>query len=239
MKVEYYCSKEAHNQYLTKLSELAKRADIIKVLDIGGGANPLMSVAQVEEYGLDYTVLDISSKELAKAPSGYHKIQADITNPNLSLNEEFDLICSKFLAEHIPNALMFHKNVFNLLSVDGYAFHYFPTLYNLPYVTNLLLSEKLSYRILVLFQPHRIKEGNQGKFPAYYSWCFGPTQKNIQRFTNLGYCIEEYIGFFGHDFYEKVPMLKPLAFMEKTKTQLLLQYPLPQLTQFAHVLLKK
>ena len=239
MKIEYYLSDQAHKQYFTKLRELAKRPEIKRVCDIGGGANPLFSKAQIKEYGLDYTVLDISSEELAKAPAEYHKLQADITDPNLSLNEEFDLICSKFLAEHIPNALMFHKNVFNLLSSNGYAFHYFPTLYNLPYLANLILPEKLSPRILLLFQPQRIKEGKQGKFPAYYNWCFGPTQKNIKNFTNLGYSIEEYIGFFGHDFYQKAQILKPLDFIEKRKSQLLLKYPIPWLTFFAHVLLKK
>lgn len=239
MKIEYYLSKQAHKKYFTKLRELAKRSDIKKVCDIGGGANPLLSLNEIKEYGLEYTILDISSDELAKAPDGYSKLQIDITDSELYLNEKFDLVVSKFLAEHVPSGHDFHKNVFNLLRNGGYAFHYFPTLYNLPFLANLLLAEKFSYPILLFFKPHRIKQGEHGKFPAYYDLCFGPTKSNINRFTNLGYTVEEYIGFFGHNFYQKLPRLKSLNLIEKIKSQLLIQYPLPWLTQFAHVLLEK
>ncbi|MFM2311616.1 MAG: hypothetical protein RLZZ04_892 [Cyanobacteriota bacterium] len=239
MKIEYYSSEQSYEQYFTKLRKLAERPEIKKVCDIGGGANPLFSLDQVKEYGLEYTILDISEEELAKAPNQYNKIQANIEEPDLSLNGDYDLVISKFLAEHISNAFVFHQNIFNLLKCGGYAFHYFPTLYNLPFLTNLLLPENLSYPILLFFQPSRIKEGKSSKFPAYYNWCFGPTKKNIKRFTQLGYSIEEYIGFFGHGFYEKSPVLKPLNLIEKAKSQLLIQYPSPWLTFFAHILLKK
>jgi uncharacterized UPF0146 family protein len=239
MKIEYYLSEQAHKQYFNKLRILAERPEIKKVCDVGGGANPLFSPDQVKEYGLEYTILDISEEELSKAPNQYNKIQANIADPDLSLNGEYDLVISKFLAEHISNAFVFHQNIYNLLKCGGYAFHYFPTLYNLPYLINLLLPENFSYPILLFFQPSRIKEGKRGKFPARYNWCFGPTKKNIKRFTQLGYGVEEYIGFFGHGFYKKLAILKPLDLIEKTKSQLLVQYPLPWLTFFAHILLKK
>ena len=239
MKIKYYLSNQAHVQYFTKLRELAKRPDIRKVCDIGGGANPLFSLEQVEEYGLEYTVLDISEEELEKAPNQYNKIQADITDPNLSLNREYDLVVSKFLAEHISDASIFHQNIFNLLKCGGYSFHYFPTLYNLPFIINLLFPENLSYPILLFFHPFRTKKGNRGKFPAYYDWCFGPTNVNIERFTKIGYKVEEYIGFFGHVYYQKARILKPLDLLEKLKSQILVRYPVPWLTQFAHIMLKK
>ena len=152
---------------------------------------------------------------------------------------EYDLVVSKLLAEHISDASIFHQNIFKLLKSGGYSYHYFPTLYNLPFITNLLLPENLSYPILLFFQPSRTKKGKRGKFPAYYNWCFSPTNKNIERFTNLGYEIEEYIGFFGHGFYQKAGILKPLDWLEKFKSQLLVRYPIPWLTQFTHIMLKK
>lgn len=239
MKIEYYPTTKAYPMYLEKLKGLARKPDVIKVCDIGGGANPLFSKEQVEEYGLDYTVLDISAEELAKAPEKYNKIQADITDSNFSLDGEYDLVISKFLAEHISDAASFHQNIFSLLKDGGYSFHYFPTLYNLPFIANRLLPENLSYPILLFFQPHRVKEGKRGKFPASYNWCFGPTKKNIERFTSLGYSIEEYIGFFGHRFYQKSKILKPLDLLEQLKMQLLLRYPVPLMTQFAQVMLRK
>jgi 2-polyprenyl-3-methyl-5-hydroxy-6-metoxy-1,4-benzoquinol methylase len=239
MKVEYHLSTIASKKYHQQLRDLVAREEIQKVCDIGGGANPLLSIDEVQKYGLDYTLLDISSEQLAKASDKYKKLQADITDPKLCLNEEYDLVCSKFLGEHVSSGLIFHKNALNLLRDGGYAFHFFPTLYNLPFITNLILDEKISEPILLFFQPNRKKEGNHGKFKAYYDWCRGPTTENIERFTELGYSVEEYTGFFGHGFYKRKKALVILALLEGVKSQLLLKYPIPLLTQFAHVLLKK
>jgi 2-polyprenyl-3-methyl-5-hydroxy-6-metoxy-1,4-benzoquinol methylase len=239
MKIEYHLTTIASKKYREQLRDLVAREDIKKVCDIGGGANPLLSIEEVQKYGLDYTLLDISSEQLAKAPEGYNKLQANITDPKLCINGEYDLVCSKYLAEHVSSGLIFHKNTLNLLKDGGYAFHFFPTLYNIPFITNLILDEKVSEPILLFFQPLRKKEGNRGKFKAYYDWCRGPTNENIERFIELGYSVEEYIGFFGHGFYKRKKVLVILALLEEVKSQLLLQYPIPLLTQFAHVLLKK
>ncbi len=236
MKIEYYSYDISYRQYHTKLRQLARRPDVVKICDIGGGANPLLSPKEIREYDLEYTVLDISSEELSKAPKVYHKVQADITDPKLSVNTKYDLVCSQFLAEHISNAKVFHKNIFNILRNKGYAFHYFPTLYNLPFITNSVLPEDLSESILLFSQPNRMKEGKHGKFPAYYDWCMGPTKGNINNFQSLGYTVEEYTGFFGHGYYKRISLLDKL---ETIKSKLLIKYPIPYLTQFAHVLLKK
>lgn len=236
MKIEYYSYDLAYQQYHSKLRQLAQRPDITRICDIGGGANPLLSTEEIYEYGLEYTVLDVSTKELSKAPKEYDKIQADIADPKLSIDTKYDLVCSQFLAEHISNAKVFHTNIFNLLKDKGHAFHYFPTLYNLPFFTNLVLPEDLSGSILLFSQPNRIKEGKHGKFPAYYDWCKGPTKENINNFQSLGYTIEEYTGFFGHGYYKRIGLLDRL---ESIKSKLLVKYPTPHLTQFAHILLRK
>ncbi|MEN9518446.1 MAG: hypothetical protein RLZZ381_1034 [Cyanobacteriota bacterium] len=236
MKIEYHLVDYAYKRYHARLRELAQRPEIVKVCDIGGGANPLLSTEEITKYGLDYTLLDISSEELLKAPNQYNKIQANIAEPELSINEKYDLVCSQFLAEHISNAQIFHTNIFNILGKNGYAFHYFPTLYNLPFIANLVLPESLSESILLFFHPNRKKEGKHAKFPAYYDWCLGPTPKNISNFQKIGYEIEEYIGFFGHKYYYKIEFLDKL---EASKSKLLVKYPISYLTQFAHVLLQK
>src|SRR5262249_2440039 len=103
-------------------------------------------------------------------------------------------------------------------------------------LTNLLLPKKLSETTLLFFQPWRIREGKEGKFKAYYDWCYGPTRSNIKKITDLGYSVEEYIGFFGHRYYSKI---KILHWLEMMKANLLVKYPLPFFTQYAQVLLKK
>src|SRR6266850_1459568 len=158
MKVEYFLSDVSSRQTFNEwrkfnigLRELVRKPDIKKVLEVGGGANPL-----------------------------------------LSLDGEYDLVYSRFLAEHVPSGLHFHRNVLNLLREGGYAFHSFPTLYTTPFVTNLLLPENFSETLVLFFQPWRVRTGKDGKFRAYYDWCYGPTRSNMIRLTDLGYSVEEY-----------------------------------------------
>jgi hypothetical protein len=240
MKISYFLSTDGcQTRFLDKINELLKNENIRRICDVGGGANPLLPLQTIEKFGLEYTVLDISAAELDKAPSSYNKILADISSPTFSVEGEFDLVCTQFLAEHVSSGFHFHKNVWKLLSNNGYAFHYFPTLYNFPYIANLVFPEELAEKILLSFSPDRIKSGRIGKFPAYYDWCYGPTRQNIRNFENLKYSVEEYTGFFGHGYYAEKKALQILDIMEKKKSKLLLKYPNPWLTQFAHVLLRK
>ena len=67
MKIEYGLNL----RFGKDLKSLAMRSDVKKICDIGGGANPLLSLDFINEHGLDYTVIDIDEEELAKAPDEY------------------------------------------------------------------------------------------------------------------------------------------------------------------------
>lgn len=172
---------------------------------------------------------------LSRPPQGYLKIQADIALPTLDLPGGYDLIFSKMLAEHVPSGETFHRNVRRLLASGGVAFHFFPTLYAPPFVVNRLLPERLAERFLHLLQSGREKEGKHAKFPAYYSWCRGPMPLQIKKFERLGYRVDEYIGFFGHEgYYMKLPVL---AKVHRALSNWLVHHPAPWLTSFAYVTL--
>lgn len=218
------------------VKKIAAEPNVKTICEIGGGANPFLDLDFVRSNGLEYTILDISADELAKAPDSYNKIQANIADADLKLPGKYDLVFSHFLAEHVENGFIFHKNVFNLLQENGRAFHVFPTLYAPPFAINHLLPEDFSSNVLLFFFPHREKQGKYGKFPAYYSWCRGPIKSQIDKFESLGYSIEEYVGFYGHPYYKKLPPLNKLAnsvagFLEKN--------PNPLLTTYAYVVLRK
>lgn len=218
------------------VKKLAASPDVKTICEIGGGANPFLDLDFVQSNGLKYTILDISADELAKAPDSYNKIQANIADPNLNLSGKYDLVFSHFLAEHVENGLIFHRNVLNLLQENGRAFHVFPTLYAPPFVVNHLLPENFSSNILLFFFPHREKQGKYGKFPAYYSWCRGPIKSQVKKFENLGYAVEEYVGFYGHPYYKK---LQPLHKLGDSVARFLEKNPNPLLTTYAYVVLRK
>jgi hypothetical protein len=237
MIVRYSHSEEAWANTFGYLERLIIDKGVRRVLEVGGGANPSFPLEFVTQHGLEYTVLDISAVELAKAPQGYLKVQADITSAALDLAGDYDLIFSKMLAEHVKDGEIFHRNVHALLSPSGTAFHFFPTLFAPPFVVNRLMPERLAEQLLYFLQTGREKNGRRAKFPAYYSWCRGPILSQINRFENLGYQVSEYIGFFGHDaYYLRFPVL---ANVHRAFASWLVRHPVPWLTSFAYVTLVK
>jgi SAM-dependent methyltransferase len=237
MNISYRNSDAAWGGYEGYLSELITRLKPRGVLELGAGANPTFDRTFATGHALDYSILDISATELNKAPDGYRKIEADISAPKIRLDCEFDLVFSRMLAEHLPDGEVFHRNVLDLLSPGGHAFHFFPTLFAPPFVANLLLPEQLSESLLRLVQRGREQEGMHAKFPARYSWCRGPTKGQLERLKKVGYTVEEYIGFFGHSgYYEKFPPAKRL---HEAISNWFMRHPVPQLTSFAYLLLRK
>ena len=233
-RVSFGHQHDAYGNYDATLKGLIEQNDCKSVCEVGGGANPALPLAYVTARNLRYCLLDIAPQELAKAPSGYDKIVADICSETVPLGGPFDLVFSKMLAEHVREPRTFHRNVFGLLRRGGVAFHFFPTLYALPLLANRLLPERLSALAQRLFSPRDpVKDG---KFPAYYRWCRGPTTTQMRRFEELGYVVEAYTGFFGHDYYERIPVLRSV---HRAMTGLLLRHPVPWLTSVAYLVLRK
>jgi len=204
-------------------------------IEIGGGANPALSPATCEDLQVSLTVLDISERELAKAPAAFRKIRADIASPDFVAGETHDLAFSTMVAEHVADAHLFHRNVRNLLKPGGVAVHLFPTLHTAPFVLNRIVPESVSSTLLRITQPNRDLSEHR-KFPARYEWCRGPTQRQVRRLLGAGYEIEEFVAAFGHNYYNPIPVLRGV---HAAKTEFLLKHPRPMLTSFAMVVLRR
>ncbi len=244
MRIRYNLSNTADDQFHATLETLATQPRVRRICEIGGGANPTLPMEFIRKHRLQYTLLDISQAELDKAPDGYRKVRADITEPNHHLAGEYDLVLSKWCAEHVRSGEVFHRNVYGLLAEGGRALHLFPTLFAPPFLLNRVTPEWLSTALLLLLQPHRRREGDYGKFPAYYSWCRGPSSRQIRRLEAVGYGIEEYAAFFGHSgqvaygagFLDRVA---PLRVPHEWFARRLVRRPSALLTTFAYVVLAK
>lgn len=182
--------------------ELAKLDNDAVIVEIGGGANPYLTKEQTK--GFYYIVIDISDEELTKA-NGEHfkKICADITKDNLNI--ECDLIITNMLLEHLLHPKAFHEACYKILKDNGKAVHFFATKYSPASVVNLILPEQWSRKLLYAFQNRKWE--TQGKFPAYYKWCIGPTKKQANRFVSLGFYIEGYYGYLGSGYLNSIKVL--------------------------------
>jgi SAM-dependent methyltransferase len=206
-----------------------------RICEIGGGARPLLSVERIAEERLGYVVLDESAEELA-ASEGYDRVQASILDRRrieelAETRGPFDLVVSRWTAEHIPDGRGFHQAVHRLLRPGGTALHMSSTLYALPFLVNRLLSDAMSTRLLF-----RVCTERGEKFRPYYSWCRGPSARQLRRLEATGFAVRFYGGYFGHTFYRQIP---PLHRLHGRIADALVRHPLPVLTSFAVLALER
>lgn len=225
------------SDYPEHVRRLVREPGVRRVCELGAGANPILGLDLVAEQGLEYHVVDISAEELAKAPPGYTTIQADAGAPAFAREHgPYDLVISAFLAEHLPRPQDFHAAVHAALAPGGRALHTFPTLYEPAFVLNRLLPERLTAVALRGAQEGREAEGAHAKFPAYYRWCRGPTRPQLRRLEEAGFDVLDYVGYFGHGYFSKLP--RAYRLYERLSTTLV-RYPVPALTSYASVLLRR
>lgn len=215
---------------------LAQETSARTLCDLGGGANPLLPADLIAERGVRYIVVDRAPEQLNRAPDTYEKVVADLSTPNLPPPVRCDLAFSRYLMEHVADPRAFHQNVHAMLCDGGRAVHLFPTLYSLPFVVNRLIPERLSEPLLPLFLPGRERGGLHAKFPAYYRKCRGPTPWQIRWFEGQGFVVEEYVGFFGHPYFGRIPGFRAA---KGRLVPALIRFPVPLLTSFALVVLRR
>ena len=230
VQIKYGRTEIAYDGYPEFLKEIVRANEFVSILDIGGGAHPMFSMEYIATEKLAYTVLDISQEELARTPDAYTKLQMDIASSEVSFARGYDFVFSRFMVEHVYDAEQMHLNVLNALRPGGMAVHFFPTLYALPFLVNWLLPNWAA--ALCLSKERR----ERGKFPAYYKWCVGPSNRSVRRLEKVGFEVIEYSGFFGHGYYDGVSFLRNVHGWFRKK---LLLHPYPLFTSFAWVVLRK
>ena len=218
------------------LIELVDRTGAVELGELGGGANPTLTLLDAVDHPVELTVLDISAGELAKAPDGVTKLQADLCAAEPPVEERFDLVFSRMLCEHVTSGERFHTNCARALKPGGHAIHFFPTVPALPFVVNRLVPEALGDRVLSAVFPARRAGGQHQKFPAHYHWCWGPTAAQLARYRSAGFETVGYEVGIGHGYYDRIPGLRTLA---ARSSERVLRHPNPLLATYAMVTLRK
>ena len=206
-----------------------------RILEVGAGSNPTLSPQFVRDRGLSYVVSDSNAEELRKTNVAFDRLVLDLSAKSIdpALVGTFDCVLSRMVAEHIPDGGQYHRNVYKVLRPGGVSAQCFSTMWALPFVANRLLPQKLG-RALQNFFSYR--DDLHGKFTAYYSWSRGPTNSMLRRFEAIGFEVIDYTGYFGHNYYLRMPRLHQL---EALKSRWLLRFPIPQLCAYATFVLRK
>ncbi|MBV9803786.1 MAG: class I SAM-dependent methyltransferase [Solirubrobacterales bacterium] len=212
-----------------------------RICDLGGGANPVAAISEIERFDATYVVVDSSPAELAKSSPQYQRLNLDIADHSavgwlIAERGPFDTVVTRWTAEHVPDGRSFHEQVHRLLRPGGTALHLFPTLYSPIFLANRLLPPRASSWLLGQVQDGREAEGDHAKFRPYYSWCRGPSRGQLRRLAELGFATRLYVGFFGHPYYQR---LTPLNAAHEHVSRWLTRRPVPALTSYALMLLER
>jgi len=235
--VQYLLTSAVGHPFPELVRQLIQQRSARSVCDVGGGANPVLSLKEIASMRLRYVLADVSVAELAKAPSGYETRTLASAGSGIDFGEErFDLVISRFVVEHIADPVSFHNAVRGALRPGGLAAHFFPTLPSPPFVVNRLLGNR-GRRLVELVQPGlRHEDGRLGKFHPYYRWCEGPTGRQYRRFASVGFDIDQYIVLVGHAYGARFSVVQRVG---NAVSRVLVRLRVPSVASYAVLVLRR
>lgn len=202
----------AWDNYETVVRGLARILEAKRLLEIGGGRDPLFKADELKSLGVEMTINDISQTELDVLPVTYRTACFDVAGdiaPVAHLRNSFDLAFSRMVFEHVADGRRAWANLYDLLAPGGVALAFIPTLYAFPFVVNRLLPEDLAAKIVKLVYPHRTDDADP-VFPARYSWTFASDGTMKPMLGAIGYREVAVLPFYGHGYYERFPIIRDI-----------------------------
>lgn len=183
-------------------------AGLIRLLEIGGGRDPLLKPDEARAAGVAYTVNDISARELSLAPPGFATACFDVAGAiSPALNGAYDLVISHMVMEHVKGAPRAWANMAALLAPGGVALAFNPTLYAPPFLINRLVPEAITAPLLRLFFPER-HDGDEPKFPARYELCVANPAVVEPALKAAGFREALSVPFWGDRYFRHLPGIR-------------------------------
>jgi 2-polyprenyl-3-methyl-5-hydroxy-6-metoxy-1,4-benzoquinol methylase len=202
----------AWENYERVVRHLATNFCAKKLIEIGGGRDPLFGREALANMGAELTVNDISETELAELPKGYRTACFDIAG---ELNQAeidrsgYDLAFSRMVFEHVADGQRAWKNLHEILSPGGIGLAFVPTLYAFPFVVNWLLPDDFAAKIVKMLYANRTDDGDP-VFPARYSWTVASERKLKPMLEAIGYRDVMVVPFYGHEYYRPFPVIRDI-----------------------------
>ncbi len=140
----------------------------LRILDVGGGKHPAISLQTKQDLGLHIVGLDISDEELVRAPAGAYDgiVVGDVATVNIP--GEYDLIFSRSVIEHVKDPGSAIANLASVLAPGGKMAHFMPCR-NAPFaMINRLLGNRVARQLLFTVFPDKRKDSG---FQAFYHHC--------------------------------------------------------------------
>lgn len=208
----------AWDNYENVVRGLARILKAKRLLEVGGGRDPLFKADELSSLGIEMTINDISQTELDVLPDSYRKACFDVAGDIsrvANLRGTFDLAFSRMVFEHVADGQRAWKNLYELLAPGGVALAFIPTLYSFPFVVNWLIPDDVAAKIVKALYRNRTDDADP-VFPARYSWTFASEKKMKPMLDAIGYSEVQVLPFYGHGYFEPFPVVRDIhnAFTE-------------------------
>lgn len=203
-------NRNGWDAYPDLIREVATTLGLRRLVEIGGGRDPLFAADEVAALGLDYTVNDIAQAELACLPNRYRTACFDIAASPEAVAPwcgRFDFAFSRMVFEHVSDGRQAWRNLSTMLAPGGVAVAYMPVLFSPPFVLNRLIPDRLAASIVRALYPAR-RGDEDPVFPARYSWCLAISSVMTRRLRGVGFDEVHVLPFWHHDYYARVPLLR-------------------------------
>jgi SAM-dependent methyltransferase len=202
----------AWDNYENVVRGLARILHARRLLEVGGGRDPLFKADEPATLGIEMTINDISRTELDVLPDSYRKACFDVAGDISTvahLRGSFDLAFSRMVFEHVADGQRAWSNLYEMLAPGGVALAFVPTLYSFPFVVNWLLPDDVAAKIVKLLYRNRT-DHEDPVFPARYSWCFASERKMKPMLGAIGYREVQVLPFYGHGYFERFPVVSDI-----------------------------
>jgi SAM-dependent methyltransferase len=181
---------------------------LVRLIEIGGGRDPLLTPREARAAGVAYTTNDISERELSLGPAEFAKARFDVAGEvDATQHEAYDLVISRMVMEHVRGAPRAWANIAGLLAPGGVALAFHPTLYAPPFVINWLAPEALTGPVLRVFFDDR-NDSKQPKFPARYELCTTNPAKVESALRAAGFREALSVPFWGDRYFRHIPGIR-------------------------------
>ncbi len=164
-----FMRKDGNGEFIEIVISHLKKCKNIKVGDIGGGSQPLISSHLKKERNISVTGFDIDIEEMEKAPLDAYDFTIGTDISKYVGSGDFDVLINQSVMEHVELNEGTFKAISSMLKVGGIAMCFQPSRHALFAKANILLPQGLKKSILYGLFPSKA-DGHNG-FQAYYNKC--------------------------------------------------------------------
>ena len=156
------------------------------IYDVGGGKQPVLSVADKNRLKTRVIGIDICREELDSAPKGAYDATKEIAIENVVGIGDGDLVLCRTLLEHLVDTRRALAGIFSLLKPNGLALIFVPCRNAIFARLNIVIPQSLKRKILYSFYPNTARTRG---FPTYYDNCTPKLLSGI--FLDIGFQVIE------------------------------------------------